>query len=576
MNNFEYQNRYQAQNQGQSIVQRTHASMKAAVAFILTVLVPVLATALMLFSTSSNARNSDMALFDIEQISLEGDTLYPEYGITREFLFERINQVYSLMEGKLTMTDIGKIADALTLAYREKGLTFNQTIIVPQEVKDADLTLYVLKGTLADIEIVNNSLYTKAQLMEPFRKLIGKTIYEPNIMLAVNQANSKPGVNIFAYFSTGMKHGEALLNLRVMNEEKHSTSVTLDNKGVEQTGATRITATHTINNPFKNSGQVKSSLLLTSESGNIFGGFAYSRPFSNTGLMGFSVLRSDFSVSGQFSNLGLKGDFTSLSGYWSNKPAVRSASRLQHTSSVSLATKRSVVTSQEFNETFEKKSNYIIFSGAYEIQYLDSFAIKGQHTLFIHPALSNVTTADDDTLPNNFVLLRTTYQYRNHSWTDSKERPTPFQLLVKNQWTTENLPAPEKFATTGSGVNRGFAPGIFSGDLGLSISVEQSIKTSIEALKYLEPLALRPFVFMDYSYGKSLGDESFDANFFSIGLGLKTKFTPTKPSAGNPTDTKPYFSSGAASITLGYPVSYSSNILTDAGLTFLAKISFDL
>ena len=192
-------------------------------------------------TTTNTAQSNEMknGLIKIRRIQVQGDVLYPEFGFTDEFLFTRVNQVYSHMGELLSISDMNKIADALTLAYREKGLTFNQAYVIPQEIVDSTLTIHVLKGTLSEIEIYNNGLFNTNQLTEPFADLVGKVIYEPNIKKIVKNLSKKPGLKIFSFFSVGSKQGEARLNIKVMEETQHESKLIIDNKGVSQTGENR-------------------------------------------------------------------------------------------------------------------------------------------------------------------------------------------------------------------------------------------------------------------------------------------------------------------------------------------------
>jgi len=536
----------------------------------------------------------------IKQIRLEGDTLFPEYGITRDYLDETVAKVYAQMNGKLSMSDISRIADALTLAYRAKGLTFNQTFIVPQEISQSVLTLYILKGTLSEIDIINNSLYTQGQLLAPFELLIGRTIYEPDIMHAVEQANKKPGIKVFAFFSMGLKQGESRLNLRVLNEKKYNLTLLLDNKGVLQTGVLRGTGSMTINNPLKKSGQLKLTGLKTLVRGNWFVGSSYSIPFWEKHQGGSSFLYSNFSVAGKFADLGLSGSFFTASGFWSMVPPSKKNSRVHLMYSGAVAIKNSEVSSILFPEYVDTSIDYITLSGSYQRQFVDNFKIRGQHIFLLRPSFNSVSTwtlpsgreIDPDPLkpPSAFFTLRGTYQYLNLGWLTKKKTRHPFTAKFKFQLATDILPGAEKFSASGASANRGFKAGIYSGDNGFSLSLEQSINFRTSLTSILEPLGLQPFIFVDYSYasseintpisiipasfildsdrvvsGSTIGGEEADfiqttysASLLSTGIGLKADFQPKKVARGSADETfNLYFKSGSASITLGFPISHS-------------------
>jgi len=499
-------------------------------------------------ATSSSTRPSKMSngLIKIKNIRLQGDTLFPEYGITTKFLHDRVNQVYSHMNKKLSINDMNRIADTLTLAYREKGLTFNRAYVVPQEITQSTLTIHVLKGTLAAVDIYNNSLYSKEQITAPFAKLMGKVLYEPDVKKAVASLNQKPGLKIFSFFSLGSKQGEARLNVRVTEETQHQSEVTVDNKGVDQTGVNRAIFSHTINNPFSLSGRLRGTLLTTDKKDNYFGSLTYSAPISQTNQLSLSVLRSDFAVSGQFTDLGIKGDLSAATLAWSNQPANNKQTKLSHNRLASISTKQSNVTSDEFSEFFDEKVDYTMLSGTYQLQWLGSQQPgtrqpSNQHNLSITPSVSAITASDNASLPSEFWLLASSYVFMAPIWTQAIPLYHPFSISFKGQYTSDQLPSSEQYATTGASANRGFEPGIFSADSAYTASIEQAINWSFNITEQSQRLTLQPFLFFDYSYGELNSDADLSASFQSMGIGLKAIYNK-RANAG---------------ITIGHPLDHN-------------------
>ena len=456
-------------------------------------------------------------LIEIKNIRLQGDTLFPGYGITTKFLHDRVNQVYSHMNQKLSINDMNKIADTLTLAYREKGLTFNRAYVVPQEITQSTLTIHVLKGTLSAVDIYNNSLYSKEQLTAPFAELMGKVLYEPEIKRAVSSLNQKPGLKIFSFFSLGSQQGEARLNVRVTEETQHQSEVTIDNKGVDQTGVNRLIFSHTANNPFSQSGRLRGTLLTTDKKENYFGSLAYSAPINQTNQLSLSVLRSDFAVSGQFTDLGIKGDLSAATLAWSNQPANNKQTNLSHNRQLSISTKQSNVTSDEFSEFFDEEVDYTMLSGTYQLSWLGN----QQHNLSLTPSFSAITATDNASLPSGFWLLGSSYVFMAPTWTQAIPLYHPFSISLKGQYTSDQLPSSEQYATTGASANRGFEPGIFSADSAYTASIEQAINWSFNITDKSQRLTLQPFLFFDYSYGELNSAADLSASFQSVGIGLK-------------------------------------------------------
>ena len=512
---------------------------------------------------ANNSQPNEMSkgLITIKHIRLQGDTLFPQYGITNQFLYNRINQVYSHMDEKLSIADLNKVADSITLAYREKGLTFNQAYVVPQEITNSTLTIHVLKGVLAEIDVLNNDLYSKEQLTAPFSKLMGKVIYEPEIRKIISELNNKPGLKVFSFFSVGSKQGEARLNIRVMDETQHQANISIDNKGVEQTGLYRGLYNHTINNPFNLSGQLKGTLFTTSEKENYYGGLNYSVPLTPNNQIDISAFRSDFAITGQFTELGLEGDLTALSLSWSNRLTPTKLPNTRHKQGLTIAHKQSNVTSDAFPEIFDDEVIYSMMSANYQLYLLENSTSKSQHFFSITPSYSTIHQSENVNLNPNFWLIRSTYQLTSHIFNELLTLKSPVKLLINNQFTPKALPSSEQFSVTGPNSNRGYEPGIFSGDSAISLTIEQDIHLSLGLLDNYKDFFLTPFIFYDFSYGEIHHDSKLSAQFQSIGFGLKSQIN----------------SYSKASISIGKPIHYNISKQLDIdpkGSNIYAHISF--
>lgn len=508
-------------------------------------------------ASTSKADEMKNGLISISRIQLQGDVLYPEYGFTEEFLFTRVNQVFSHMSDRLSISDMNVIADALTLAYREKGLTFNQAYVIPQEIVNSTLTIHVLKGTLSDIDIYNNKIYKTEQLIAPFSKLLGQVIYEDDIKKAVKSLNDQPGLKIFSFFSVGSNQGEARLNIKVMEETRHYSKLVIDNKGVNQTGMNRLMYSHIINNPFESSGQLQATLLLTNKQNNFYGSLGYNRPINFNNQVGLSIFRSDFAVTGQFSDLGLTGDLSGLAVSWANTPEHKKNTSVFHNRRLSVSTKQSSVSSKLFPEFLNEEVDYTTLSGVYQLRFLNPWETNSQHILALEPALSRISNTNNTTLPSSFWLTKISYDFISPQWIPNLQYIHPFSVSVTGQYTNKHLPSSEQLTTTGAVSNRGFEAGIFSGDKAYTLSVEQGLNWPFDITNDQQALSLKPFIFYDYSYGEQDQVMDLSAKFQSAGLGLKANykdFAKGNITIGHPLDHK---TSGQVNIDRKRPVIYA-------------------
>ncbi|OUR87016.1 hypothetical protein A9Q81_27040 [Gammaproteobacteria bacterium 42_54_T18] len=476
------------------------------------------------YDTSKNEEETNKptamknGLIRIKRIRMEGDPLYPKYGITRAFLKNRLNQVYSHMDEYLNMADINKIADAITLSYREKGLTFNRAFVVPQEITNSTLTIHVLKGVLSEVDLYDNGLYSNDQILRPFKHLIGKVIYEPEIMSIVDSLNNKPGLKVFGYFSTGSNQGQSRLNIKVLKETHSNSHVSLDNKGISQTGKNRLLASHSINNPLGNSGRFTATIIKTNQTGNTYGGLSYYFPYSNTSNVGLSLIKSDFAISGEFSDLGLKGGLTSFSGFFSSTSTVHNQTPYEKRQQLSFSYKTSDVVSDAFPSVFNSDLRYIMLHGTYKRHYFDK--ANTRHTFGLRPAIGFIEKNKDTDISDEFFILGADYQLTIFNWTNIIAESNYLHVSFKGQWSDNKLPDSERFSTTGPSINRGYKLGIFSGDIGYNGTIEQVFLRKEDKLWGSYRLKLKTSLFFDYSYGELNTEESFHVSFSSVGITL--------------------------------------------------------
>jgi len=488
---------------------------------------------------------------EIAFIELEGDAFYSSLELTIETLEKRLKEIYQEYGHMLSITEMHEITDLITLMYREKGLIFHQAYILPQEIKGKTLIIHVQKGTLTDVVAYSNTLYSEAQLKKPFTHLIGKTLFKSEVQSALKTLKTYPGLKIFAYYSRGSKPGDIRLNLKVSEERASESSLALDNYGVKQTGENRLTFEHRRNNPFRQFGQLHLSLLSTNEKGNLFGGVSYSAPFSNTEAIGGAFLHSMFDVSGIFDELGITGELSSISGFWNYKQDVNKVGRIHKSAGLSLSARRSKVVSDAFPSFLNSKTDYVVASSSLTLSSVTEKTNDLHYQITFNPVFGSIFNKENISLSDHFLALKTKAQFRLQNWSTYINQNHQLGIVIDSQWSNSKLGSAEHFITTGAKVNRGFEPGIFSADSGLSFSVEQSINSS----SYIDGYSFTPFVFFDYSAGW-LTSSHKHSNFQSVGLGLNSTKTLSSSPLDQDKNQHSFLDKLSVGLSIGFPLSY--------------------
>ncbi|TVP55806.1 MAG: ShlB/FhaC/HecB family hemolysin secretion/activation protein [Halomonadaceae bacterium] len=452
----------------------------------------------------------------ISSIELRGEQLlFPALGITREVMRERLVDTYLRQGPTLSVGEMHRLADELTRYYREHGLTFATVVVIPQEIVNGSLILRLRSGRLAEIHTHGNSLYSSQQLMAPFREQMGGPVYEPAVEQALDRLNRQAGLRVFGIFSMGTHDGETRLNLRVRKEQRQRTEIRIDNHGLDDTGEYRLLLRHSVNNPFRDGGTLSATALVTNESGNLLGGLAYQRPFADRSRLELSLMRSEFSLGGDFSVLGLGGTLDMASVAWGldNLAPWDPRSRAR----VTLAAKRAEVDSDVFSEVLAERFSYFTLSPQLTRQWRQA-RWRLHHEVTATPLFGVVTSSSGNNPPDS-SFNAISGQYRGqHDWAGAPGR-FPSQVSLEGTFSPDGLPSSERFSLTGPNGVRGFSPGLFSADSAYKLVLEQTLY----ALQWRADWQLRPFIFADHAQGLRVVDGGSDssARFLGAGLGVE-------------------------------------------------------
>lgn len=471
----------------------------------------------------------------IRRIEVRGDALFPEHGITNEYLRRRLNRYAARLTGWMSVSDMHRLADDLTVAYHEKGLTFNQVFVLPQEIVNNTLTLNVLAGQLSEVNVMNNKLYGRDQIVAPFAPLLGKVIYEPDVKLAMEQLNRMPGLKVFGFYSMGRRQGETRLNLRVQAESPHSTRVRADNWGVQDTGVARLIAGHSRNNISGRADTLQAIVMATNESGNLYGGLHYAVPWSPELNIGAGIMHNQFEIAGQLADFGLDGQLFAVSA-WAERHLLQE-SNASATLKFDVASKQSTVTSDEFRDVFNEATDYTTLETALHLSVVTP-ELQISQNLQIVPVLGLVMNTDDAELDSEFYGLRLQYSIQ-HLWMRPLLKGQLSSLTFSSFITDTLIPDAERVVLTGGHAVRGYKPALFSADQTIRFVFEHSLAP----FAITKGLTMRPFFFVDAVDGQQNDEYGNTAQFIASGIGLEAGWEK----------------SVSGGLTAGFPVSEKSS-----------------
>lgn len=391
-----------------------------------------------------------------------------------------LHQYLDELGPKLTIEQMHLIAARLTRELRELGYQFHRVIVPGQNLMDKVLKLAIIEGVVGIVDIRNNKHYSTKLINRPFKKIQGGPIYQPKMEEAVTLVNEYPGLSVFSYYSRGNNTGEANVNVSVMEEDRFSLRLQLDNYGSEVTGTDRVFAGISLNNPLGFGDRIGLSLSRTTESNNsIYGSLGYEFPlFSPRHQAEINVSRNDFEIGASFVELELAGEVEGTTLRYQYKLYRRQNSAInfnlsiaQNTSDIST---RLADLSALLNRTEESESVRFGWDG---YRFLKSRVFGFGGGLDMTHGEWEITRPDMNL--SEEAVAQPDYQKLGLSqwvqWRTSKPEKWNAGLLsikIDGQYTQRAVPAIEKMGLTGPALVRGERAGFYSADRGVVAQLE--------------------------------------------------------------------------------------------------------
>ena len=521
---------------------------------------------------------------NITEFRLQGLVEYPELGITRANIIERVEAIrFSLMrqdelgkwgyteeevseiadmmgdlEGTIQDEHVGPlevqklvflireqrrrrgvtlgmvelVADEITQFYREKGFILAKAYIPEQKVRGGVVTLTLLLGELGSVTIPNENRVSIPLIKRSFTGSMNKPVTSERLEEALYLVNDIPGLRARSVLAPGSQIGDTNLNINIQEEKRYSSNIRLDNFGSEETSKNRLYGDIYLHNPSGLGDELYVALLKTySPDNSTFGAIRYSS------YWGMPRLRTSIGYStNDFISQNTQGD--------SDVPLFTGESQVSDISMDYVITRRRVK-----NITVGIKHSNIdtlIVSTEGSVQQtslrvkFDFLNQKRRHLYLGEVALHSVASESlEFTGVRDIRYPMLTYGISRLSFPTIPftDIPTRMLLSTSGQFSGESTSNVTQFNLTGVGRARAFSVNGVQGDDGIFASVDWifSLPKLGNATFFGTPLhqVFQPYVFADYGYGKtyaidSTGTDSVNSNVADVGAGIKMDYAGVK------------------------------------------------
>jgi len=432
----------------------------------------------------------------------------------------------------LTLGEIEEIAETITTYYRNHGFFLAKAFLPSQDVHDGIVGLTVLEGVLGKITVAGNDIYQSDHIVGLFEDLKHKAVLYEDIEQKLYLLNDYPGLKLTGYFRPGDQIGDTHLNLNILNEERHSTLLRLDNHGSEFTGQNRLYFQYQNNNSIGYGDKLSIGLMHTSSPDNsTYGSLSYRIPVINEkNYLTVSSSRNQYILDND------KGGLLDVSG-----------TTKINTLSYEYITRRTRKTSSFFkfdiaDSVSDVNSDKVLFdrddtvdsaSFSYNYDFLSDSGKSVNNGRFVVSGGDFVEQDSIKRVHHSFEKLHFSHYYLKFSNIPFTKIPYRFITKYNMQVTDLSLPSVEQKATAGPEAVRGFPVTLFSADSAAYLGMEMHFNYPKVLdfkiggnLKFSKVAS--PYIFIDFAHGIQYGeggqdDETVDLRGFGVGLEFKFK-----------------------------------------------------
>ena len=235
----------------------------------------------------------------IKNITVSGATLIPE---------KDIRDIVAPFENKeLPLTDMQKVADLVTEAYRKKGYITSRAYIPPQKIENNAFEIKVVEGKMGDLDVSGNRYYKTFLFKKKFTLSKGDVFNYYILAKILRKINEQPDRFAKAVLVPGKEPGATDVVLEVKDDLPAHIGFNYDNYGSRYILNDRYQFSAGHNNLFGFEDVFQFQYTMTQgESYRLIGG-SYVLPLTEKLKVGFSALWAKLHLLNDYKPLDVRG-----------------------------------------------------------------------------------------------------------------------------------------------------------------------------------------------------------------------------------------------------------------------------
>ena len=254
--------------------------------------------------------------FEVQQIDISGHTRLP---------IKALHALVADSEGKkLSLHELGQLAQRLTDYYREQGYPLSRAIIPAQTVSAGVVRMIIIEGRYGEVILSNSSRVNSSvlrRLLSPLKT--GKVISQSDLDRSLLLMSDINGIGVDATLKPGAVVGSADMEVSTVPLPALTGNLTMDNFGNRYTGQNRMNMALSYSNPLHLGDSLNMNVLSTG-SGMVYGRLAYEILVNGQGSRaGIAYSNLSYALGDALASLQAHGSAQSQS-LWLRHPLLRS------------------------------------------------------------------------------------------------------------------------------------------------------------------------------------------------------------------------------------------------------------
>ncbi len=431
-----------------------------------------------------------------------------------ELLSEQaLRELAAGLEGReVTLADVQALVDRINEIYRQRGVPTAQAILPAQEVADGVLNIKLVEGRVGRITVSGNASTDEIFLTDRIGQKPGDLADVSALEESMLRFNRSQDVQMRAELKPGAKFAETDVALTLTEPPRHELRIFSDTSGSQATGVYRLGVFYQNRSLFGRRDSL--GFTVVGAEGHLGGSASYSVPIWTKGTRLTVSWFNDQTriVNGPFSRLHISGESTAWTALLRHPLLMGRQYQLDVLAGAKTRTTDSWIESRRFQST-----DIVDGSLGIDGQWWEADRIWSGSLTYSHGSAKAIS----DVVSTKFDIWRGSLR-RVQDFSDgwSVHANTAFQYT-----TDDNLTSSEQFLIGGDGSVRGYQTGLFSGDKGITASLE--LHHPLPQLP-LAGLCTSGFAFVDYGatkpfrpVGSTRGTDTLAGYGWGLNVGFK-------------------------------------------------------